>query len=173
MAAASTDYPKRGRFGGLKRAAVQKQIKAAAATLRFVPPYGPDFNPIERNFSRLEAILREAGACTVSGPWDMIGRLVDVSKPGECANYLTAMPHTGARAHARACRERSIDPRLHESVRLSLQVALIASRTAQQYQAARKTKATRSPRLRALSSTARRSNSFSSASVNGLVPLTI
>ena len=34
-----------------KRASVQAHIEAAGATLRFLPPYSPDFNPIEKAFS--------------------------------------------------------------------------------------------------------------------------
>ncbi|MEN9392177.1 MAG: hypothetical protein RLZZ104_520, partial [Pseudomonadota bacterium] len=40
-------------------------------TLRFLPPYSPDFNPIEKAFSRLKAMLRKAGERTVSGLWDL------------------------------------------------------------------------------------------------------
>ena len=44
-----------------KRTAVREQIEAAGATLRFLPPYSPDFNPIEKAFSRHKAMLRTAG----------------------------------------------------------------------------------------------------------------
>jgi transposase len=57
-------------------------------TLRFLPPYSPDFNPIEKAFSRLKAMLRKAGERTVRGLWDLIGRLVDIFEPAECANYF-------------------------------------------------------------------------------------
>jgi len=50
--------------------------------------YSPDFKPIEKAFSRLKAMLREAGERTVSGLWDLIGRLVDIFHPDECANYF-------------------------------------------------------------------------------------
>ncbi|MFD1104040.1 IS630 family transposase, partial [Sphingobium olei] len=52
-----------------KRASVQVLIEAAGATLRFLPPYSPDFNPIEKAFARLKAMLRTAGERTVSGLW--------------------------------------------------------------------------------------------------------
>ena len=71
-----------------KRASVRERIEAAGATLRFLPPYSPDFNPIEKAFSRLKAMLRKAGERTVSGLWNLIGRLVDIFQPHECANYL-------------------------------------------------------------------------------------
>jgi hypothetical protein len=67
---------------------VQTKIEAAGATLRFLPPYSPDFNPIEKAFSRLKAMLRKAGERTVSGLWNLIGRLVDIFQPDECANYF-------------------------------------------------------------------------------------
>jgi transposase len=73
-----------------KRTAVRDLIEAAGATLRFLPPYSPDFNPIEKAFSRLKAMLRKAGERTVSGLWDLIGRLVDIFQPNECANYFTS-----------------------------------------------------------------------------------
>lgn len=66
-----------------KRVAVKEKIEAIGATLRFLPPYSPDFNPIEKAFSRLKAMLRKAGERTVRGPWDLIGRLVDIFQPDE------------------------------------------------------------------------------------------
>ena len=73
-----------------KRASVREWIEAAGATLRFLPPYSPDFNPIEKAFSKLKAMLRKASERTVSGLWDLIGRLVDIFKPHECANYFSS-----------------------------------------------------------------------------------
>nr|AAD03946.1 transposase, fusion orf777 and orf780 [Novosphingobium aromaticivorans] len=73
-----------------KRPAVRDRIEAAGATLRFLPPYSPDFNPIEKAFSRLKAMLRKAGERTVSGLWDLIGKLVDIFRPAECANYFSS-----------------------------------------------------------------------------------
>lgn len=45
-----------------KRASVQDMIKAAGARLMFLPPYSPDFNPIEMAFAKLKALLRKAAA---------------------------------------------------------------------------------------------------------------
>jgi transposase len=73
-----------------KRDAVRERIEAAGATLRFLPPYSPDFNPIEKAFSRLKAMLRKIGERTVSGLWDLIGSLVDIFQPRECANYFSS-----------------------------------------------------------------------------------
>ena len=66
------------------------EIEAAGATLRFLPPYSPDVNPIEKAFSKPKAMLRKIGERTVNGLWDLIGRLVDIFQPCECAKYLTS-----------------------------------------------------------------------------------
>lgn len=74
-----------------KRAAVKEKIEAAGATLRFLPPpYSTGFNPIEKALSCLKAVPRKAGERTVCGLWDLIGGLVDISKPNECANYFSS-----------------------------------------------------------------------------------
>jgi len=73
-----------------KRAAVRERIEAAGARLLFLPPYSPDFNPIEKAFARLKALLRKAGERTVAGLWDLIGKLVDLFLPTECANYFSS-----------------------------------------------------------------------------------
>ncbi|MDQ1158358.1 transposase [Sphingomonas sp. SORGH_AS 950] len=44
-----------------KRAGVREAIEAAGARLMFLPPYSPDFSPIEKAFARLKAMLRRAG----------------------------------------------------------------------------------------------------------------
>lgn len=50
-----------------KRASARERIEAAGATLHFLPPYSPDFNPIEKAFFKLKAMLRKIGARTVNG----------------------------------------------------------------------------------------------------------
>ena len=73
-----------------KRASVREAIEAAGARLMFLPPYSPDFNPIEKAFARLKAMLRKVGERTVSGLWSLIGKLVDLFQPQECANYFSS-----------------------------------------------------------------------------------
>lgn len=53
-----------------KRPAAREMIEAAGARMLFLPPYSPDFNPIEKAFSKLKALLRKAAERTVSGLWD-------------------------------------------------------------------------------------------------------
>lgn len=67
---------------------VAEAIAAAGATLLYLPPYSPDFNPIEQVFSKLKALLRKAAARSVSTLWDTIGLLLNLFPPGECSNYF-------------------------------------------------------------------------------------
>lgn len=67
---------------------VREMIEAAGATLLYLPPYSPDFNPIENAFSKLKAHLRKAAERTVAGLWNMIGLLVDTFTPDECTNFF-------------------------------------------------------------------------------------
>ena len=73
-----------------KGTAVREAIEAAGAELRFLPPYSPDFNPIENAFSKLKALLRKAAARTRDVLWDAVAHAIDAFTPVECANYFTA-----------------------------------------------------------------------------------
>ena len=65
-------------------------IEAAGASLRYLPPYSPDFNPIENAFAKLKALLRKAAERTVGALWDRIGLVIDAFTQAECANYFAA-----------------------------------------------------------------------------------
>ena len=67
-----------------------RRITACGASVQFLPPYSPDFNPIEKAFSKLKALLRKAAERTVDGLWNRIGELLEAFTPNECANFLTA-----------------------------------------------------------------------------------
>jgi len=75
---------------------VREMIEAAGARLLYLPPYSPDFNPIENAFAKLKALLRKAAERTVDGLWNAIGRLVDLFTPKECANYFAAAGYDAA-----------------------------------------------------------------------------
>jgi transposase len=77
-------------LGCHKSADVRDAIEAAAAQLRFLPPYSPDFNPIENAFAKLKALLRKAAARTRDALWDEVGRLLELFAPDECRNYFIA-----------------------------------------------------------------------------------
>jgi transposase len=71
-----------------KVAGVREVIEAAGATLRYLPPYSPDLNPIELVFAKLKALLRKAAERSIEALWDRIGTLLDAFTPTECANYF-------------------------------------------------------------------------------------
>lgn len=65
-------------------------IEKAGATLTLLPPYSPDFNPIENAFSKLKALLRAKAERTIKALWDAVGSLVELFSPAECENYFRA-----------------------------------------------------------------------------------
>ena len=71
-----------------KGPAVRAMIEAADAELLYLPPYSPDFNPIENAFARLKAMLRKAAQRTVDGLWQTIGRTLDLFSPQQCRNFF-------------------------------------------------------------------------------------
>jgi transposase len=77
-------------LGSHKGAGVRAAIEAAGAALLYLPPYSPDFNPIEKAFSKLKAKLRKAAARTVDALWQVIGEVIDMFTPNECANYFAS-----------------------------------------------------------------------------------
>jgi len=77
-------------LGSHKGAGVRAAIEAAGARLLYLPPYSPDFNPIEKAFSKLKAHLRKAAERTVDGLWNMIGALLPAFTPKECANFFAS-----------------------------------------------------------------------------------
>jgi transposase len=71
-----------------KVAGARQAIAAAGAHLVFLPPYSPDFNPIEQVFAKLKALLRKAAARTLPALEKAIAEALDAFLPEECANYL-------------------------------------------------------------------------------------
>lgn len=55
-----------------------------------LPPYSPDFIPIENAFSKLKAMLRAKVERTINALRDTVGTLVGRFSPCECANYFSA-----------------------------------------------------------------------------------
>jgi transposase len=69
---------------------IQEAIEAVGASLIYLPPYSPDFNPIEMVFSKLKALLRAAQARTIPDLWQAIADALKRFTPDECRNYLAA-----------------------------------------------------------------------------------
>ena len=77
-------------LGCHKSPKVREAIEAAGAELRFLPPYSPDFNPIEFAFSKLKTLLRAAAARTREALWTTVGLMLDAVTPHEARNLFTA-----------------------------------------------------------------------------------
>ena len=77
-----------------KVSGIRDDIEAAGCRLEYLPPYSPDFNPIEQAFSKLKRLLRSAGERTVDGLWSTIGKLLDRFQPDECRNYFRHCGYT-------------------------------------------------------------------------------
>jgi transposase len=73
-----------------KRPGVRAAIEAAGATPLYLPPYGPDFNPIENAFAKLKALLRKAAERTIERLWAAMGELLVAVTPQQCANMFAA-----------------------------------------------------------------------------------
>lgn len=73
-----------------KPTAVRTAIEAAGAKLYFLPPYSPDFNPIEMAFSKLKSFLKKVAARTKDDLWTAIGHGIDLLTPTDCQNYFAA-----------------------------------------------------------------------------------
>jgi len=71
-----------------KKAGVREAIESCGAWLVYLPPYSPDFNPIELVFAKLKWLLRSAAERTIAELWHRIGTLVDRFLPQECHNYF-------------------------------------------------------------------------------------
>ena len=71
-----------------KQPEVRAAIEQAGARLRFLPPYSPDFNPIELAFAKLKAFLRAARPRTFEQVCDLIRTALALFLPAECANYV-------------------------------------------------------------------------------------
>jgi transposase len=75
-------------LGSHKVVGIQEAIAATGAQLRYLPPYSPDYNPIEQVFAKLKTLLRKTAARTVQALWDAFGNLLDQFTPDECGRYI-------------------------------------------------------------------------------------
>ncbi len=73
-----------------KVSGVRQAIETAGAILLYLPPYSPDFNPIERAFAKLKALLRAAATRTIPDLCDAIRDAIAQFTPDECKNYFAA-----------------------------------------------------------------------------------
>ena len=67
---------------------VRAAIESVGAHLLFLPPYSPDFNPIELAFSKFKWLLKSASKRSVDALWRACGKLLDQFTESECRNYI-------------------------------------------------------------------------------------
>ena len=73
-----------------KMTGVRVAIEARGAKVLYLPPYSPDFNPIEMAFSKIKALLRKAAARTLDDLWEAIRNAIDAISPTDATNFFTA-----------------------------------------------------------------------------------
>jgi transposase len=78
-----------------KTQGVQDAIEAAGATLRYLPPYSPDFNPIESMWSKVKQHLRSAAARTHPRLVHAIGDALRCVTPSDCRGFFNGYGYTG------------------------------------------------------------------------------
>ena len=69
---------------------IRQAVEATGAKLLYLPPYSPDFYPIEMAFSKLKAILRKAAARSIDDLWQVIADALDSFSPQDRRNHFTA-----------------------------------------------------------------------------------
>ena len=73
-----------------KPIAIREAIEATGANILFLPPYSPDFNPIEMAFSKIKALLKKAAARSVQALWDAIRDAIDAVTPKDAHSFFNA-----------------------------------------------------------------------------------
>jgi transposase len=68
--------------------AIREAIEKVGATVRFLPKYSPDLNPIELPYSKFKTFLRKVAARTVPGLTRAIRSFIPQLSARECANYF-------------------------------------------------------------------------------------
>jgi transposase len=79
-----------------KGTAARKAIELRGASLILLPPYSPDFNPIENAFAKFKSLLRKAAARTVDTLDVAIADAFNAFTPQECANYFAEAGYASA-----------------------------------------------------------------------------
>ena len=67
---------------------IRRAIEKAGATLRYLPKYSPDLNPIEMPYSKFKTFLRKVAAPTIPSLNRAIRSFIPQLSPQECANYF-------------------------------------------------------------------------------------
>jgi len=77
-----------------KRQRVRDLIEKAHGQLHYLPPYSPDFNPIEMVFSKIKQSLRTLGARTRESLWGAMQSVLDKVTPADAAHCFRHAGYT-------------------------------------------------------------------------------
>ena len=72
-----------------KAARIREALVARGCELLFLPPYSPDFTPIEQAFSKLKAMLRRLGARTREALPEAVRLALDAITPADASAWFT------------------------------------------------------------------------------------
>jgi transposase len=73
---------------------IRECIEDAGATLRFLPPYSPDLNPIEMMWSKVKAYLRRAAARTETNLNDAVAHALQTVNIQDAQNWFGHCQYT-------------------------------------------------------------------------------
>ena len=71
-----------------KVAGIAEAIAATGASVVYLPAYSPDFNPIEKFFSKFKSILQRLAARTADALEAAVAEALRGVTPNECRNYF-------------------------------------------------------------------------------------
>lgn len=77
-----------------KAASIRHALAARGCELLFLPPYSPDFTPIEQAFSKLKAILRGLGARTHEALVEAMHGAVEAITPADAVAWFAHAGYT-------------------------------------------------------------------------------
>ena len=77
-----------------KRARTRRLIERAGAELVFLPPYSPDYNPIEMVFSKVKQLLRSLACRTRHALWETMQSVLDQVTPSDAENCFKHCGYT-------------------------------------------------------------------------------
>ena len=73
-----------------KVAGVRAAIAAKGAKVLYLPPYSPDFNPIEKSFAKIKSFLERIAARTADALDAAVGEALRAFTPKQCMNYFAS-----------------------------------------------------------------------------------
>jgi transposase len=71
-----------------KGSRIRELIDARGCELLYLPPYSPDFNPIEEAFSKVKGLLRRAEARTREALLEAMGRALDAVSASDARGFF-------------------------------------------------------------------------------------